>query len=38
MGFTRCILPRTQHSESRQGKNIELIPIRSLKELTEHLF
>jgi len=38
MGFTRCILPRTQHIESRQGKNIELIPIRSLKELTEHLF
>jgi len=38
MGFTRCILPRTQHSESRQGKNIELIPIRSLKEQTEHLF
>ena len=38
MGFTRCILPRTQQSENRQGKNIELIPIRSLKELTEHLF
>ena len=38
MGFTRCILPRTQNREGRQEKNIELIPIRSLKELTEHLF
>jgi len=38
MGFTRCILPRTQNREGRQPKNIELIPIRSLKELTEHLF
>jgi DNA repair protein RadA/Sms len=38
MGFTRCILPRTQNREGRPEKNIELIPIRSLKELTEHLF
>ena len=38
MGFTRCIVPRTQNREGRQEKKIELIPIRSLKELTEHLF
>ena len=38
MGFTRCILPRTQNREGREEKHIELISIRSLKELTEHLF
>jgi len=38
MGFTRCIFPKTQNREGREEKNIELIPIRSLKELTEHLF
>jgi DNA repair protein RadA/Sms len=38
MGFTRCILPRTQNREGRQQQGIELIPIGSLKELTEHLF
>jgi DNA repair protein RadA/Sms len=38
MGFTRCILPRTQNREGRQQQNIDLIPIRSLKELTENLF
>jgi len=38
MGFTRCIFPRTQGGEGRGQKGIELIPIGSLKELTEHLF
>ena len=38
MGFTRCILPRTLTRESLPEMQIELIPIGSLKELTEHLF
>ncbi len=38
MGFARCILPRTRNREGVQRPNIELIPIRSLKELTENLF
>ena len=38
MGFTRCIYPRTQGGEGHGKKGIELIPIGSLKELTEHLF
>ena len=38
MGFTRCILPRTQNREGHIKQNIELIPISSLKELPEHLF
>ena len=38
MGFARCILPRTRNREGAQRPNIELIPIRSLKELTENLF
>ncbi len=38
MGFSRCILPRTQGGEGLRDKGIELIPIRSLRELPEHLF
>jgi DNA repair protein RadA/Sms len=38
MGFTRCIIPRTQGCESLHERKIELIPIRSLRELTENLF
>ena len=38
MGFTRCILPRTQTRECLPEMQIELIRIGSLKELTEHLF
>lgn len=38
MGFARCILPRTRNREGVQRPNIELIPIGSLKELTENLF
>jgi len=38
MGFTRCILPRTRNREGMQRLKIELIPIGSLKELTENLF
>lgn len=38
MGFTRCIFPRTKGCGEREYKNMELIPIGSLKELTAHLF
>jgi len=38
MGFTRCILPLIKNREAHAKQNIELIPIRSLKELPEHLF
>jgi DNA repair protein RadA/Sms len=38
MGFTRCILPKTQSRESLPEMPIELIRIGSLKELTGHLF
>ncbi|MCE5262409.1 MAG: DNA repair protein RadA [Deltaproteobacteria bacterium] len=38
MGFSRCILPRTLSCEGLHQQRMELIPIRSLNELTEHLF
>jgi DNA repair protein RadA/Sms len=38
MGFTRCIFPRTKGCGVRDHKDIELIPLGSLKELTAHLF
>lgn len=38
MGFTRCILPRTLSREILPETGMELIPISSLRELTEHLF
>jgi len=38
MGFKRCIFPNKKQKDAFDIKNIELIPIRSLKELTENLF
>ena len=38
MGFTRCILPRTQTRECLPEMPIELVRIGSLRELTDHLF
>jgi len=38
MGFSRCILPRTQGCEGFSEMPIELIRIGSLRELTGHLF
>jgi len=38
MGFTRCILPRTQGRDASPDTPIELFPIGSLRELTGHLF
>jgi len=38
MGFTRCIFPRTLAREVLPETGMELIPIGSLRELTEHLF
>ncbi len=38
MGFKRCIFPNKRQKEAFDVKNIELVPIRSLKELTENLF
>ena len=38
MGFTRCILPRTQARDVPVGSRVELLKIGSLRELLEHLF
>ncbi len=38
MGFTRCILPRTQARDVPVGSPVELLKIGSLRELLEHLF
>ena len=38
MGFTRCILPRTQARDVPVGSQVELLKIGSLRELLENLF
>ncbi len=40
MGFSRCILPRLSQSDPppEKVKNMTIIPVRSLRELLEHLF
>ncbi len=38
MGFKRCIFPHKRQKEAFGVRNIELIPISSLKELVEQLF
>jgi len=40
MGFSRCILPRLSQSEPppEKVKNMTILPVRSLRELLDHLF